>query len=387
MNEPEQGFPASEYARRTAALQDGLARAGLAALLLTTEADVSHVTGFATRFWESPTRPWFVVLPVAGEPLAVIPAIGAACMARTWIRDIRTWQSPDLVDDGVGLLAATLLEVAPAGGRIGLPMGPETHLRMPVADFERLRSAVAPLTFGDAMAVVRRVREVKSAGEIDKIRAACGVADRAFARLPEIAGVAVPLDRVFRGFQIACLEAGADRVAYLAGAAGPGGYADVISTATAEPLAEGDVLMLDTGVVRDGYFCDVDRNVAIGKAGDAVRRAHALLYAAVEAGLAAVRPGLPAEALHRAMAGAIEVRGGAPASGRFGHGLGLQLTEWPSLMPGDRTVLREGMVLTLEPAVLLGPERLMVAEENIVVRADGAELLSTRAPAELPVIE
>lgn len=386
MSDQGRGFPVGEYERRTAALQAEMAAAGLAALLLTTEADVAHVTGFATRFWESPTRPWFVIVPAAGEPVAVIPAIGAACMARTWLRDVRTWQSPDPVDDGVQLLAATLSEVMPAGGRIGLPMGPETCLRMPLADFDRLRAAVAPRSFADATSVVRRVREVKSPAEIEKIRAACRVADGAFARLPAIAGADVPLDAVFRDFQIACLEAGADRVAYLAGGAGRGGYSDVISPATAKPLVPGDVLMLDTGVVRDSYFCDLDRNFAIGAADDAVRRAHALLYAAVEAGLGAVRPGLQAADLHRVMAATIEAGGGVPAAGRFGHGLGLQLTEWPSLMAGDATVLRDGMVLTLEPAIVLGPERLMVAEENIVVRADGADVLSTRAPAELPVI-
>jgi Xaa-Pro aminopeptidase len=386
MDAGECDFPVGEYRQRVAALQAGMAAAGLEALLVTTEADIRYVAGFATRFWESPTRPWFIVVPLAGEPSAVIPAIGAACMARTWIRDIRTWQSPDLADDGVGLLAQTLQEIVPGAGRIGVPMGPETVVRMPLADFTRLRAALAPRLLVDATAVIRRVREVKSAVEIEAIRAACGVAERAFARLPEIAGAGVPLDAVFRGFQIACLAAGADRVAYLAGAAGQGGYSDVISPATATPLVRGDVLMLDTGVVLNGYFSDIDRNVAIGVADDAVRRAHAQLHAAVEAGLEAVRPGIQASALHRAMAAAIERDGGVAAAGRFGHGLGLQLTEWPSLMPGDETVLREGMVLTLEPAVVLGPGRLMVAEENIVVRADRAELLSTRAPAELPVI-
>ncbi len=379
-------LPVGEYRQRVAALQAEMEPAGLGALLLTTEADIRHVTGFATRFWESPTRPWFVVVPLAGEPVAVIPAIGAACMARTWVRDIRTWESPDLADDGVGLLAQALREVVPRAGRIGLPMGPETVVRMPLADFARLQAAVAPRSLVDATAVVRRVREVKSRAEIEAIRAACLVAERAFARLGEIAGLGVPLDAVFRGFQIACLEAGADRVPYLAGAAGQGGYSDVISPATATPLVRGDVLMLDTGVVLDGYFCDVDRNVAIGAADDAVRRAHAQLHEAVEAGLKAVRPGIQASALHRVMVAAIEREGGVAAAGRFGHGFGLQLTEWPSLMPGDDTILREGMVLTLEPAVVLGPGRLMVAEENIVVRAAGAELLSTRAPTELPVI-
>ncbi len=55
-------------------------------------------------------------------------------------------------------------------------------------------------------------------------------------------------------------------------------------------------------------------------------------------------------------------------------------------MPDDRTVLRAGMVLTLEPGVVVRSGRVMVQEENIVLRADGAELLSARAPAALPVI-
>jgi Xaa-Pro aminopeptidase len=383
---PEQGFPVAEYRRRAAALQERMAAAGLAALLLTTEPDVGYLTGFATRFWESPTRPWFVVLPATGEPIAVVPAIGATVMRRTWVRDIRYWSSPDLVDDGVELLADALRELAPSAGRIGLPMGPETYLRMPLADFERLRATLAPRRFTDATAMVRRVREVKSEAEIDRIRGACHVADQAFARLPEIAGTGIPLDAVFRRFQIACLEAGADRVAYLAGGAGPGGYADVISPATPTALACGDVLMLDVGVVRGGYFCDFDRNVAIGRADDDVRRAHGVLSAAIEAGLAALRPGMTAAELHRVMQAAIEQAGMIDSGGRLGHGLGLQLTEWPSLMPGDETVLQEGMVLTLEPGVVVRPGRIMVQEENLVLRTDGAELLSPRAPADLPVI-
>jgi Xaa-Pro aminopeptidase len=151
-------------------------------------------------------------------------------------------------------------------------------------------------------------------------------------------------------------------------------------------LTRGDVLMLDTGVIRDGYFCDFDRNVAIGMADDDARRAYAALHAATEAGLAAARPGVTAAALHRVMQAALGTAGARDSGGRLGHGLGLQLTEWPSLMPGDQTVLREGMVLTLEPGVVVRPGRIMVQEENIVLRADGAELLSLRAPAELPVI-
>ncbi len=73
--------------------------------------------------------------------------------------------------------------------------------------------------------------------------------------------------------------------------------------------------------------------------------------------------------------------------GRLGHGLGMQLTEWPSHAAFDDTVIEENMVLTLEPSLSYGKGgRIMVHEENIVVRAGGAELLTTRAAPELPVI-
>jgi Xaa-Pro aminopeptidase len=378
------GFAPEEFRGRVACLQAGMAGAGMDALLLSTPPDVFYVTGFLTRFWESPARPWFVVVPAKGDPIAVIPSIGADLMGKTWLRDIRTWLAPDLEDDGVSLLSQTLAEVVPDSGVLGVPMGHETTLRMPLADFERVRHRLGTRRIADATEVVRRVREVKSETEIAKIRAICAVADRAFARVPEIAGTGRPLDVVFRDFQRLLLEEGADWVPYLAGGAGQGGYGDVISPAGPEALVAGDLLMLDTGAVRDGYFCDFDRNYGVGRVGDAVLRAHDRLYAATEAGLVAAKPGATASDLYHAMQRVIGQEGDA---GRLGHGLGLSLTEWPSLIARDHTPLREGMVLTLEPGIEISPGRIMVHEENIVITERGAALLSTRAPADLPVLE
>lgn len=379
-------FPAAEYRRRADALRDGMVRAGLDALLLTTPADVFYVTGFLTRFWESPARPWFVVLPATGAPVAVIPGIGADLMARTWVADIRTWDAPDPADDGVSLLSGTLADLVPETGRIGVPMGLETHLRMPLADHARVSSRIAPRSFVDATEVVRRVREVKSEAEIDRIRAACRIAGAAFARVPDFAAEGLTLAQVFRAFQVALLEEGADWVAYVAGGAGPDGYGDVISPADERALRRGDVLMLDTGAVREGYFCDFDRNFAIGRASEAALRTHAALHAATEIALDGLRPGMLARDVHHLLSEALRTQGVAPGAGRLGHGLGLTLTEWPSFTPRDDTVLREGMVLTLEPGAEVAPGRILVHEEDLVLRADGAELLSTRAPADLPVI-
>ena len=252
MLEGSQIFPEAEYRERVDRLQAMMQKAGHDALLLTTPADVFYVTGFLTRFWESPARPWFIVVPASGMPIAVIPSIGADLMGRCWVADIRTWDAPDPIDDGVSLLADTIAELVPPTGAVGVPMGLETYVRMPMADFSIFNERIAPRRIVDATATVHRVREIKSPAEIEKIRTACGIAERAFARVPTFAAPGRPLDAVFRDFQIALLDEGADWVSYVAGGAGAGGYGDVISPASSRPLALGDILMLDTGAVHDG---------------------------------------------------------------------------------------------------------------------------------------
>lgn len=390
MREEGQGFPTAEFQRRATALQAAMQARGQDALLLTTPADVFYISGFLTRFWESPARPWFVVLPAQGSPIAVIPSIGADLMGRTWISDIRTWDAPSPLDDGVTLLSETLASLVPESGCIGLPMGLETHLRMPLGDFGRVTDLIAPRRFVDATDTVQRVREIKSDLEVSKIRAICGIADTAFDQVPEIASEGAPLNRVFREFQAALLHAGADWVSYTAGGAGQAGYRDVISPAESTALRSGDVLMLDTGAVRDGYFCDFDRNFGVGCVDKAAHHAHAAIFAATEVALEEARPGMSAAELHRILHSALKAHGATPCDGRLGHGLGLSLTEWPSLAPNDTSELREGMVLTLEPSVFVDtthfPDQIMVHEENIVLRANGPELLHRRTTPELPRI-
>jgi len=366
----------AEYVARAARVQARMQSASLGALLLTTEADIRYLTGFLTRFWESPTRPWFLVLPASGPPVAVIPAIGAHLMGQTWIEDIRTWRAPDPADDGISLLAEALTQVCTRSDRIGVPDGMESHLRMPLAGFRELQDRLAPRRIVSDDGILRGIRMIKSQAEIARIEAACQIADRAFARVTEIVRPGAPLSEVFRKFQILCLSEGADWVPYLAGAAGQGGYGDVISPASDHPLEPGDVLMLDTGLVRAGYFCDFDRNFSVGQPSAEVASAHDRLIAAVEAGFAAARPGAAVGEVFDAMNRIVAPGGDGSDVGRLGHGLGMQLTEWPSIMAGERTVLEPGMVLTLEPGIALAPGRMMVHEENIVITRTGARFLS-----------
>lgn len=384
---PPRDFPQAEFEARTARAQRLMAEARLDALLLTTEPEVRYFSGFLTQFWESPTRPWFLIVPGAGRPLAVIPEIGAAGMAQTWVEDIRTWPAPRPEDDGISLLSAALKELAGRHGRVGVPLGPETHLHMPAADFRTLADGLAGVEMADATELVRALRGVKSDAEIAKIRHVCRLVSDGFEALPGRIAAGLSERQVCRGLKIDLLERGADGSPYLIGASGPGGYDNIIMGPTDRILTGGDVMIIDTGTTFDGYFCDFDRNFAIGTPSDAARRAHDTVYAATEAGFAAARPGTTAGALAAAMWRVLEA-GGALGNdvGRLGHGLGMQLTEPPSNRPGDDTLLVPGMVLTLEPGMAFQPGKLMVHEENIVIREDGAELLSRRAPPEMPVI-
>jgi len=374
-----QGFETTEFKARLTGAQSRMNAADLDAILLTTEPDIRYFTGYLTRFWESPCRPWFLVLPRSGDPIAVIPSIGAALMARTGITDIRTWRAPDLEDDGISLLAETLRDLGP---RIGTPSGLQSHLRMPLGDFARLNAAL-PQPIGADADILRSLRLVKSEAEIEKIKTACQIATRAFDRVPEIARIGQPLAPVFRDFQRLCLDEGADWVPYLAGAAAPGGYGDVISPADDRPLEAGDVLMLDTGLVHDGYFCDFDRNFSVGSPSPDVAAGHSRLIEATYAAFEAARPGATAAELFHVMDKIVTGGAGGSEAGRYGHGLGMNLTEWPSLIPTDHTPLVEGMVLTLEPGIELAPGRALVHEENIVIRENGAEWLSQPYGAEM----
>ena len=384
---PQRGFPESEFATRTRKAQVLMAEQGLSGLLLTTEPEVRYFSGFQTQFWQSPTRPWFLFVPAEGKPVAVIPEIGAVLMRKTWVQDIRTWHAPAPADDGIGLLIDLLSPLASSNARIGVPKGHETSLRMPLGDWERLIAALPGLEVVDSTGLIRALRMVKSATEIEKLAHVCAIVSATFARLPDFVHDGEPLSEVFRSFRREALALGADDVPYLVGGAEQGGYRDIISPPSQRPLRTGDVLMLDTGSTWDGYFCDFDRNFAIGRSDDLSRRAYDTLWRATEAGIDAARPGRTCRDVYHAMPAVIAEMDDQPADvGRLGHGLGMQLTEWPSNAAFDDTVIRENMVLTLEPSLGYGDGLMMVHEEDVVIRAGRAELLTTRAAPELPII-
>jgi len=265
-------------------------------------------------------------------------------------------------------------------------MGHETQLRMPLNDYRTLRKRVPGLVFEDATPLVQQLRMKKSEAEVAKLAHICSIASRCFAGMAEIVSVGMTEREAFKAFRIALLEAGADEVPYLVGATGRS-FSSIIDQPNDRVIETGDLIMFDTGATFDGYWCDFDRYFSFGQASPDTQRAYRVVWEATQAGLDAVRPGVTTSEIWEVMADAMTSAGGSESNvGRLGHGLGMQLTEWPSITPGDRTVLKEGMVITLEPGMSWAPGKAMVHEENLVVREAGAQLLSARAPSRLPVI-
>lgn len=384
---PERHFPPAEFERRVARLHGIMRAHRLDALLLTTPPNVRYVTGFDSQFWESPTRPWFVVLPLDAAPVAVIPEIGVPEMARTWVTDIRSWPAPVPEDDGVSLLAAAILACGRRFGRIGAELGREMTLRMPVLDFLSLRDRLRGVEVVDGTPAIWQARMIKTPAEIACIRHICRIASDAYEALPAKLSAGMTEREAARRLRIDIAERGADATPFLPAISGPGGVAQIVCGPGDRVLQEGDILFFDTGSTFAGYFCDFDRNYAVGRVPDAARRAHEAVWDATEAGIAAASPGARTDDVWRAMARVLEAAGSIGSNvGRLGHGLGLQLTEPPSNRPGDGTVLSEGMVLTIEPGMEYAPGRMIVHEENVAITAAGAELLTSRAPRELPVV-
>ena len=184
------------------------------------------------------------------------------------------------------------------------------------------------------------------------------------------------------------LSLGVDDTPYMVAGSGKDGYGSIIMGPGDKIIEEGDLFIVDTGSVFDSYFCDFDRNYAFGFICDEAKKAYKVVFDATDAGFNAAQVGHTTSDVYHAMNNVMQ-KGGALGNsvGRLGHGLGLQLTEWPSNTATDNTILEPGVILTLEPGMEYLPGKEMVHEENIVITENGPEWLTNRASEELPIIQ
>jgi Xaa-Pro dipeptidase len=384
---PQRGFTQYEFEQRTARAQAKMAALKIDAMLLTTEPNVRYFSGFYTQFWLSPTRPWFLLLPLEGKPIAVIPTIGVVGMLDTWVDDVRSWSSPQPADDGISLLTSTIRELPARYGRLGVSLGAESYLRMPAQDFQTLRDNLKSTEIIDCSQLLLELCSIKSDAEVEKVKYVCELTSDSFSALPGFASIGDSEREVVQAMRMDLLRRGADNTPFIVSASGPDGYDNIIMGPVDRKLEDGDLLIIDTGTTFDGYYCDFDRNFAFGHASDDAKHAYQTVFESTDAGFAAARAGATTSDIWRAMWSVLEA-GGAEGNdiGRMGHGLGVQLTEWPSNTATDNTELKPGMIMTLEPGMSYDNGKQMVHEENILITESDAIMLSKRAASELPII-
>lgn len=391
-----------EYQRRLEQVQRQMDGERLDVLLITSEDNYQYLTGFNSPTWQNLTRPRYCIVPNTGDPVLIVPSSQTVIAARTsWVKDVRSWVSPCPADDGLSLVVTALKDHLGNFDRVGAELGPESRLTMPVGDFLEIKQALEPAETVDCDWMLRKIRMIKSSAEVAHIRHIAQLVSRAFEHLPRHLHAGQTETEACRQFQMDLLRMGAEKIVYLVGTSGFGGYQSINLRPTETILEDGTVLIIDTGCSYKGYYCDFDREFAIGRPTDQMRLAYEIVWTATQAGIDAVRPGQRTSDIWQAQAASVSSQTGnkgnpfeLTSTGRMGHGLGLRMCEPPSINRDDETVLEPGMVLTIEPGITFmgagrdGPEnKVLVHEENVVVTADGCDLLTRRAPPEMPVIE
>ena len=382
----EYGFSNEEFEIRLQRAQELLYENKLDALLITIPSNLRYFTGIDTNFWESPTRPWFLVVPLFGNPIAIIPEIGEKLFKKTFVKDIHTWPSPNLKGDDISPLKSLLESLPSRFGAIGAELGKEMSIRMPAIDFNLLKDNFK-FDIVDGASLIWALRTIKTVNEIKKIEKVAQIVSEVFCVLPTFISASDSERDVAKKVTKEILKGGVDSIPYLPVISGRGGVSQIIGNPTDKLISLGDFLFIDTGSTFDGYFCDFDRNFAIGTASDELKRTNEILWHATEEGIKNLVPGAKTQDVWKKINKKIEdfgflVRG----EGRYGHGVGLQLTEPPSISSFDNSVIQENMVLTIEPSIEYKPGKIIVHEENVFVSKDGPILLTKRAPRELPII-
>ncbi|ANW17550.1 aminopeptidase P family protein [Streptomyces clavuligerus] len=368
-------FTADDYRERMARAVRSAADAGLAGVLIAPGPDLVHLTGY--RLPAETERLTLLVLAPGRDPVLVVPTLEAGDAARSIgapALTLRDWT--DGKDDPYAVAAPLLA----AGGRYAVS---DNTWALHLLGLTRACPEARYTALGDALPMLRAVKDAR---ELERLAAAGAAADAAYEEVLRLrfAGrterdVAHDLAALLRRF-------GHEQVDFTIVGSGPNG-ADPHHEAGERTIAEGDMVVMDFGGLKDGYGSDTTRTVHVGGPTPAEQHVHDVVREAQQAGVDAVRPGATCEDVDRAAREIIESAGyGDLFIHRTGHGIGVTTHEPPYIVAGERQPLVEGMCFSVEPGIYL-PGRFGVRIEDIVaVTADGGRRLNTTDRA-LAVVE
>jgi len=255
-------------------------------------------------------------------------------------------------------------------GRVGL------EFSMSHARFERMRKTFRRAKFVDVLPDLLPLRAVKTADEIARLRASerldCEIWRDASAKFR--AGMTeLDMARLIQRMMIERGEGEAFDTIVCVGA-----NAAECHHVPDETVWNGrDPVLVDMGVKLGGYCSDLTRNLVPKRASATYRRVHGLVLAANRAAIAAAKPGMTCAALDRVARKVIADGGFGKCFGHsLGHGVGIDIHEAPTVSKKDKTVLKPGMVVTIEPGVYLEGNLGVRIEDLILITETGCEVLS-----------
>ena len=233
---------------------------------------------------------------------------------------------------------------------------------------------------------IEQLRMVKSDDEIAAIRKSVDTNSRAYDSVLKMIRPGMRESEIAAEFEYQMRRGGAEKPAFeTIVAAGPRS-ALPHAHPTDHRLAVNQLLLIDMGASQAGYASDMTRVVSLGKPKARAKAVYTAVLKAQLAALSAVRDGVTAGAVDRAARQALRgYRMDTFFIHSTGHGLGLEIHEPPRIGKRDKTVLKKGMVITIEPGVYIEGSFGVRIEDTVLVTGQGCEIL-TPTPKELTVL-
>ena len=382
---PIADLPVAEYEQRLTRLRNRLDARGIAGALIGTGSNLTYFSGYPSPT-QSLARPFFCLLPVAGDPI-FFTHTGHEAESRQFSRvaDVRTYR--ELSHCPVDLVRDAISESGLLGKTIGMELGFEQPSPCSHLDLVRLQQALEGTSIVDISAILWSLRTIKSPHEIECIRRACQVVTESYAVAFERVRGGVPEVEVYQAMRAEIERLSAGGQIFLAITSGVGRYDLVTKPPDRRPLQDGELVWMDAGCTIQGYWSDFSRAAVVGAPSEVQRRAHEAIRKITAEAIRRIRPVICCSEIWRYCMTEIDrldfsiTSSIAQLASRVGHGLGLHMTEPPHLSEQDHTPLASGMTITIEPGVATQYGTFHI-EENVVITEDGCEVLSD-APTDL----
>lgn len=249
--------------------------------------------------------------------------------------------------------------------------------------FKRMESALPGISLSGLEPVVEPLREIKEPAEIELLRKAVGIADRAFDHVLSHVRLGVSEIELAAEIEFFMRRQGADRPSFetIIGSGFRGALPH--GTASGRRIESGDLVVMDFGAYNEGYCSDMTRTVVVGQASPEQKKIYNIVLEAQLAAMEAVAPGKKCCEIDRIAREIISAYGYEANFGHgLGHGVGVEIHESPALNPRNQDELQPGMVITIEPGIYIHGWGGVRIEDMVMVTEGGCEIL-TRSGKEL----